>query len=202
MDDAPPPPDDLPVADPLGTTDRILREESFLRRLARRIVRRDADADDLVQETLLRAYAARDRFRTGSSMRAWLATILRRLFLTASITEQRRRTRPATDVGGGAPGASSTDEVGPLDRIAGPEYDPSRMAEADFRDHMSDRLHRAYTGLPDTYRQPFILFALDGLSYAEIASRLRIPVGTVMSRIHRARTRLRERALSTTTSEV
>jgi RNA polymerase sigma-70 factor (ECF subfamily) len=147
---------------------------------------------------MLRAYAARGRFRSGTSMRAWLATILRRLFLTASITERRRRTRPETDV---APNLA-TDEVGPLDRPAGPDWDPARGAAADIRDHMGDRLHKAYTELPDSFRQPFVLFALDGLSYAEIAARLRIPVGTVMSRIHRARTKLREGALSSTTSEI
>jgi RNA polymerase sigma-70 factor (ECF subfamily) len=179
--------------DRLGTTDRILVEEPFLRRLALRLSRRNADADDLVQETMLRAYRARDRFETGTSMRAWLATILRRLFMTESMKYDRRKTHADSDVGEllattpGRPGVPS---------------DPSRLTYDAALDHVPDKVKRAFVRLPDTYREPFVLFALDGLSYAEIASHLRIPIGTVMSRIHRARSRLREKSLSTTTSEV
>ena len=164
-----------------ATTDRILAEEPFLRRLALRLARRNADADDLVQETLLRAYNARDRFQTGTSMRAWLATILRRLFLTAALKEKRRATQTDTDAGD------------PLFMAGGGDSTPlpcSYVAFDEVLEHVDDRVKKAFVRLPDTYRAPFVLFALDGLSYAEIAARLRIPVGTVMSRIHRARRRL------------
>lgn len=180
-------------ADRLVTTDRILVEEPFLRRLALRLSRRNADADDLVQETLMRAYRARDRFETGTSMRAWLATILRRLFMTESMKYDRRKTHADSDLGEllhSTPGRE------------GVPADPSRLTYDAALDHVPDRVKRAFVHLPDTYREPFVLFALDGLSYAEIASHLRIPIGTVMSRIHRARSRLREKALSTTTSEL
>lgn len=179
--------------EPLGTTDKILVEQPFLKRLALRLSRRSSDADDLVQETILRAYNARDRFRTGTSMRAWLATILRRLFLTESIKEQRRRTQTDTDLGAPLVEARQPDIL-PSDPQA---FDPESALE-----HVGDRIHRAFGRLPETYRAPFVLFALDGLSYAEIAGRLRVPIGTVMSRIHRARVRLRESALSTTTAEI
>jgi RNA polymerase sigma-70 factor, ECF subfamily len=182
---------DEPAVPRLGTTDKILVERPFLRRLALRLVGKHDDADDLVQETMLRAYRARDRFRTGSSMRAWLATILRRLFLTAAYTDQRRRTGTDTDLGEPLGGLQDTGEVA-RDGVA---YDAAL-------EQVDDRVRRAFVRLPDAYRTPFVLFALDGLTYTEIASRLAIPVGTVMSRIHRARSRLRDGAMQRTTGEV
>lgn len=177
----------------VGTTERILVEEPFLARLARRLTRKDADAEDLVQETMLRAYRARDRFETGTSMRAWLATILRRLFVTASLKETRRRTHADSDLG--EPIAFRSVEPISHEVAAGAGHDAAL-------EHVDDRVRRALGKLPDTYREPFVLFALDGLSYAEIASHLAIPVGTVMSRIHRARTRLKDERLSTTTADL
>jgi RNA polymerase sigma-70 factor (ECF subfamily) len=162
-------------------THSILAEEPFLGRLARRLVRCTPDADDLVQETLLRAYKARDRFTPGTSMRAWLATILRRLFLTDVSKKKRRRTQTDTDSGDMLP-------LAPL-----PERPPAvgSLPLETVLERVDDPVKKAFKRLPETYRTPFVLFALDGLSYAEIAERLRIPPGTVMSRIHRARHRLR-----------
>lgn len=165
-----------------AVTERILAEQPFLYRLAFRLARRAADADDLVQETILRAFAARDRFQTGTSMRAWLATILRRLFLTGAIKAQRRGTQTDTDAGdvillSGATAPTTRDELTYEQKI----------------ERVDDLLKDALERVPDTYRQPFVMFALDGLSYAEIAEQLSIPVGTVMSRIHRARQRMKDR---------
>jgi len=165
-----------------AVTERILAEELFLSHLALRLSRRRADADDLVQETLLRAYNARDRFQAGTSMRAWLATILRRLFLTAAIKAKRRATQTDTDAG------DVIQLSGAIARSASPTLTYEEALE-----HVDDGLKRALVRLPATYRVPFVMFALDGLSYAEIALSLRIPVGTVMSRIHRAREGLKTR---------
>ena len=161
-------------------TDQILAEQAFLSQLALRLARRKADADDLVQETLLRAYNARDRFQDGTSMRAWLATILRRLFLTGAIKAKRRATQTDTDAGDviHLSGAVSRDKGMPLSYEETLEY-------------VDDSRKSALVRLPETYRVPFVMFALEGISYAEIAEQLRIPVGTVMSRIHRARQRLK-----------
>ena len=165
-----------------AVTERILAEEPFLRRLAFRLARRAADADDLVQETVMRAYNARDRFQTGTSMRAWLATILRRLFLTGAIKAKRRGTQTDTDSG----------DVIMLSGATAPRTQEILTYEQNL-ELIDDRLKDALERVPDTYRQPFVMFALDGLSYAEIAEQLRIPVGTVMSRIHRARRRMKDR---------
>jgi len=161
-------------------TERILAEQPFLHRLAFRLARRAADADDLVQETILRAYNARDRFQTGTSMRAWLATILRRLFLTGAIKTKRRGTQTDTDAG----------DVILLSGATAPTTQDVLTYEQTL-ERVDDRLKEGLDRLPETYRRPFVMFALDGLSYAEIAEQLRIPVGTVMSRIHRARTRMK-----------
>ena len=185
--------DDTGTADASGNVDEtgasddavtrsILAERPFLDRLALRLSRRRADADDLVQETFLRAYRARDRFRRGTSMRAWLATILRRLFLTQLATRKRRGTHTDTDSG---------------DLLARRRADDGYLAPTPTRarlvEQIDDRLVRAVRSVPEPYREPFELFALDGLAYGDIAHRLGIPVGTVMSRIHRARSRIRER---------
>lgn len=165
-----------------ATTQDILAERPFLRRVARRLVRHDSDVDDLVQETVVRAYVARDRFKRGTSIRAWLATILRRLFLTDVAKKKRRGTMVDSDVGE------------PLSTAGGPTapHKPRRDLDYDqLLQRVDDRVKLAFDRLPETYRKPFVMFALDGWSYAEIAYHLRIPVGTVMSRIHRARQRLK-----------
>jgi len=163
-----------------AVTHRILAEQPFLRRLALRLARRHPDADDLVQETILRAFRARDRFQQGTSMRAWLATILRRLFLTDAIKYKRRGTQTATDAGDAVSFAGAPARL-----------DTVEQSREQLLERIDDRLLRALRRVPDVYREPFEMFALDGLAYADIAERLDVPVGTVMSRIHRARTRVK-----------
>jgi RNA polymerase sigma-70 factor (ECF subfamily) len=126
------------------------------------------DAEDLVQETFLRAYRAIDRF-DGSNARAWLHTILSR----ARIDQyRRRRRRPET--------------VELLDD--GPAVDPPQDALASGR----EELERALDALPEAFREAVVLRDLQELRYTEIAEALGIPVGTVMSRIHRGRAILRK----------
>lgn len=161
------------------TTLGILAEAPFLVRLARRLTPRTSDADDLVQETLFRAWKARDRFIRGTSLRAWLATILRRQFLTAAIRDRRRGTLTDTDCGE------------PLSLAGGRRADLSELPYEKVLERVDDRVRDAFGRLPAIFREPFVLFVLEGLSYAEIAQRLGVPAGTVMSRIHRARGRLR-----------
>jgi RNA polymerase sigma-70 factor, ECF subfamily len=165
------------------TTRDILAHEPFLRALARGLQRCDADVDDLVQETLLRAYRARERFQRGTSLRAWLATILRRKHLTDRLTQKRRHTDTWTDV-------AITGErfESPEPSVHGTIHDVYRTA----LERLDERVRHAFDDLPDSFRECFILYALGGMSYEEISQRLGIPRGTVMSRLHRARMRLRE----------
>jgi RNA polymerase sigma-70 factor (ECF subfamily) len=166
------------------TTQLILAEQPFLRGVAMRLARQNADAHDLVQETMLRAYAARRRFVAGTSIRAWLKTILRRVFLTRLRTERRRATHTNTD----------SDDVLSLVCDAGEGHAGAEQAEDQglppLLDRVEDDVKRAFDRLPGADRELFILVVRDGLSYREIARRLRMPIGTVMSRMHRARLRI------------
>lgn len=141
-----------------------------LRRYARRLRRNPADADDLVQACLERAFAKRRLWRMSGSLRAWLFTMMRNLH--ANETRSRSR-RP---------------EEGPLDpeSPAGP-----RQAEAQVDHVMVKEVLAALGSLDDTQREVLILVAVDGLSYAEVAGILDVPLGTVMSRLARGRERLR-----------
>ena len=127
------------------------------------------DAEDLVQDTYLRAFAAFHRFEPGTNIRAWLYTILYRVRTDAY---RRRARRPE---GGELP-------------AEGPAVPPPQDALASG----GEDLARAVNNLPDGYRTVIILRDIEDLSYKEIADTLNIAMGTVMSRIHRARALLRK----------
>ena len=180
-----------------ATVDLILAEEPHLRGLARRLARCESDVDDLVQDTLLRAYHARDRFQPGTSVRAWTSTILRRVFLTGAIRAKRRGLQNETD-SGGALDAS-------IGRASSPYDDPTPDV-ASLGDGLDDAVKQALDRVPEIYRTSFFLAVIRNLSCQEIGHQLRVPARTVMSRVHRARERLRgelaqhRRSLSTSSS--
>jgi RNA polymerase sigma-70 factor (ECF subfamily) len=138
--------------------------------MAYRLTGNAHDAEDLVQETMLRAYRAFDRYRPGTNARAWLFTILHRLRTDAL---RRKGRRPET--------------VQLLDD--GPPVAPAHEA-ALTSGH--EEITRALEALPETFRSAVVLRDIEEFSYAEIAEILDIPVGTVMSRIHRGRALLRQ----------
>jgi RNA polymerase sigma-70 factor (ECF subfamily) len=127
------------------------------------------DAEDLVQETFLRAHRALDRFESGTNARAWLFTILQRV-RTDAYRSRRRRPEMVELTG------------------EGPMVAPAQNALASGYED----LERALAGLPEVFRTAIVLRDLQELSYAEIAQALEVPVGTVMSRIHRGRALLRQ----------
>lgn len=149
----------------------VLPEVEVLLRVARSLTRQGADAEDLVQETLLRAYRAIDRF-DGRHPRAWLLTILRNALVNQT---RRRRPEPTDDLGDRA---SASVDPGPEDVVLGSQFDAAVEA--------------AYRGLPERFRRVVELVDLDGLSYQEASVSLGVPVGTVMSRLHRGRRRIRQ----------
>ncbi len=142
-----------------------------LLRLARRMSR--SDADDLVQETYVRALAARHRYTPGTNGRAWLMRILCNL----AISESRRRARDER----------MRSRV--LARSIAPVVEPPAEAVID-----DAALGRALEALAPAERRLIELADVDELSYREIAATLACPIGTVMSRLHRARRRLRNAA--------
>ena len=147
--------------------------EPRLLAFARSLTYDRAEAEDLVQETCLRALGATDRFEPGSNLRAWLFTILRNLHLN-----RRRDVGPRARV-------VAIDEIPPgRHPTSGPLDDVERqaLARADVA-----RVVEAFRTLPAIFAAPLHLVAVEEMSYAEVARLLDIPVGTVMSRIHRGR---------------
>ncbi len=157
---------------------RLTREERFeaealahLRSLyatACRLTRNPHDAEDLVQETYLRAYKAFDGFTPGTNIRAWLYTILYRV---------------RTDAFRRAGRSPQTVEL----KDEGPAVAPAQDALAQG----GEDLARALDALPEVFRTAVVLRDVEDFSYQEIARVLEVPVGTVMSRIHRGRALLR-----------
>lgn len=148
--------------------------------LGRRLTGGDAsEAEDLVRETVLGAYRARDDRRIGPPDRAWLMAILRDRFLSG-YREEGRRSDPGDD-----------DEAGSRSAFGDPG-DAERAS--DVLDRRPDReIAEAVEELEDALRVPLVLADLEGLSYGEIAQALDVPVGTVRSRLSRARRRLQRR---------
>lgn len=152
----------------------VLPEVEVMLRVARSITRNAHDAEDLVQETMLRAYRSIDRF-DGRHPRAWLLTILR----NAEINRHRRR----------RPGLLTEAQTNLPDPVA----DSGDTAEDAALSATFDRaVEVAFQTLSPEFREIVELVDLGGLSYAEAAMVAGIPEGTVMSRLHRARRRMRE----------
>jgi RNA polymerase sigma-70 factor (ECF subfamily) len=152
-----------------------------LYRLAYHLAGNADEAEDLTQETYLRAYRGFAGFR-GGDVRAWLFTILRRVFLD----ECRRHHRMPTIVSADDARAFTLQDAG--------TWMPSAEAEA-LRRLPSEAVERAFGALPPDWRLVVLLADVEELSYREIADIMEIPVGTVMSRLHRAHRRLQERLL-------
>jgi RNA polymerase sigma-70 factor (ECF subfamily) len=146
--------------------------------LARWLLRDEHDAEDAVQEACLRAYRAFDRFRGGDG-RAWLLTIVRHV----CYSHLRRNRR--------APAAETFD-----DEAHGSMHDPGEANALAWHEVKSAQLREALDRLPAEFREVIVLHELEGLAYREIAAVAEIPVGTVMSRLARARRKLQAELLA------
>jgi len=156
----------------------VVPELPVLYRVARSLTTQPADAEDLVQDTLVRAFRAIDSF-DGRHPRAWLLTILRR----AHLNRERRRLPHLMDSAAGLDGTGRQDPRTPVSESS---------EDVVMRDRLGDELEAAVQALTDPHRRVVLLVDAAGLSYAEAASVLGVPEGTVMSRLHRARRRLRD----------
>jgi RNA polymerase sigma-70 factor (ECF subfamily) len=155
----------------------VLPEVDVMLRVARSLTRNHADAEDLVQDSLIRAYKAIERF-DGRYPRAWLLTIVRNTHIN-----RNRRRRPEL----------LRDPDTQLERLAQtPEQDeasrPDRFIDLEF----DADVVAALAGLGPPFAEVIELVDVDGLAYAEAAEALGIPIGTVMSRLHRGRKKIRE----------
>jgi len=177
-------PSDVPALPPSGGTEPSDRQAAFERHVvpeltvllhvARTMTVREHDAEDLVQDTLLRAYNAIDRF-DGSHPRAWLFTIMR----NAQVNRTRRRRPELLD-----------DPNGTDDIASGDATSPQKLVEERL---FIEAVQAALGKLPPRMVQVVELIDFDGLTYPEAAEALGVPVGTVMSRLHRARRKIRDR---------
>jgi len=152
-----------------------------LYRTALRLTRAPADAEDLVQETYLKAFRAADSFTPGTNLRAWLFTILH------NTARNRARDRARDTV---AVDSEVVERAAEVPASGGPAETPETLL---LRDTLAPELQAAVDALPDAFRQAVWLRDVEEFSYAEIANMLSIPVGTVMSRISRGRRMLFER---------
>jgi RNA polymerase sigma-70 factor (ECF subfamily) len=167
------------AADFTATT---LEHAGALYRLAYHLAGNAAEAEDLTQETYLRAYRGFTGFR-GGDVRAWLFTILRHVF----IDECRRHRRMPTIL-------SADDDARRITPQDVATSAPSAETEA-LRRLPSEAVERAFAALPPDWRLVVLLADVEELSYREIADIMEIPLGTVMSRLHRARKQLQQRLL-------
>ncbi len=154
-----------------------LEQMDMLYRIARRVTRSPDRAEDLVQETYVRAFRARDSFNLEEyGMKPWLLRILYNLHFSKS---QRDGRQPI----------SMDDE-----RLQMNEHGSEDVLPIDPQsfEGMDQRLVHAIEGLPQEYQAVMLMWAVDELSYKEMAQALDVPIGTVMSRLHRARQRLAE----------
>lgn len=142
-----------------------------LRSYARALTRDPASADDLVQEALLRAYERAETFRPGHSLRSWLLSILHNLFIDAKRREGSEQRRNARMV-----------DLDPGILVQGGQEQAVWLGEVAAR----------FDALPEEQRAVASLIIVQGVSYQEAAEAIGVPVGTVMSRLHRARAALRE----------
>ena len=172
------------MADQARFSELAMEHMPALYSAALRLTRNPADAEDLVQETYLRAYRGFPSFTEGTNLRAWLYRILTNTYINSYRAAKRR------------PEIADVEDVEDLylyRRLASPDGAHNRSAEeealANFTD---DEVKAAIESLPEAFRIAVLLADVEGFSYKEIAEITDVPIGTVMSRIHRGRRALQK----------
>jgi RNA polymerase sigma-70 factor, ECF subfamily len=153
-----------------------------------RMTHNKADAEDLVQETYLKAYRSFSGFESGTNLRAWLFRIMTNTYI--NLYRQRQRRPQQNDL-------DNVEDFFLYRRVGGSEGAKlGRTTEDEVLEHFTEsEVADAVAALPDTFRIPVLLADVEGFSYKEIAEVLDVPIGTVMSRLHRGRKALQKALL-------
>ncbi len=153
---------------------------------AMRMTRNPSDAEDLVQETYLRAYRGFEGFKEGTNLKAWLYRILTNTFINMYRAKKRRPQQETLD---------DVEDFYLYRRIGGLEaVDAEKTPENEVLDSIPDAsIKAALEDLPEQFRMAVMLADVEGFSYKEIAEIMEVPIGTVMSRLHRGRKQLQRR---------
>jgi RNA polymerase sigma-70 factor (ECF subfamily) len=176
------------MADQAQFAEQAMQYMGSLYSAALRMTRNPADAEDLVQETYLKAYRAFGTFKEGTNLKAWLYRILTNTYINSYRARRRR------------PEQTDLDEVEDLylyRRLGGLEAaNAGRSAEEQVLEHFTEGdVKAAVEALPEQFRMAVLLADVEGFSYKEIADILDVPIGTVMSRLHRGRKALQKTLL-------
>jgi RNA polymerase sigma-70 factor, ECF subfamily len=152
---------------------------------ALRMTRNPSDAEDLVQETFLKAYRSFDRFEEGTNLKAWLYKILTNTYINAYRSAKRRPERADVE---------DVEDLYLYRRLSELQgLETGRSAEDEVLHNITDdEVKQAIESLPETFRMAVLLADVEGFSYKEIAEITDVPIGTVMSRIHRGRKALQK----------
>ena len=176
------------MADQAQFSDQAMEFMPALYTAALRMTRNPADAEDLVQETFLKAYRAFGSFQEGTNLKAWLYRILTNTFINSYRAAKRR------------PEKADVEDIEDLYlyKRLGDLTAPNagRSAEDELLERITDdEVKRAIESLPEAFRIAVLLADVEGFSYKEIADITEVPIGTVMSRIHRGRRALQKALL-------
>ncbi|HMC38730.1 MAG TPA: sigma-70 family RNA polymerase sigma factor [Acidimicrobiales bacterium] len=173
------------MADQAAFADQAMEYMGSLYSAALRMTRNPSDAEDLVQETYLKAYRAFGSFQEGTNLKAWLYRILTNTFINSYRARRRRPEQTELD---------DVEELYLYRRLGGLEaVSAGRSAEEEVLEHFTEaEVKEAVESLPEQFRMAVLLADVEGFSYKEIADILEIPIGTVMSRLHRGRRALQK----------
>jgi RNA polymerase sigma-70 factor (ECF subfamily) len=181
------------MADRARFADQAMQYMGSLYSAALRMTRNPSDAEDLVQETYLKAYRAFGTFQEGTNLKSWLYKILTNTFINSYRAKRRRPTETELD---------DVEDLYLYRRLGGNQATSlGRSAEDLVLDRFTESdVKTAVESLPEAFRLAVLLADVEGFSYKEIAEILEVPIGTVMSRLHRGRRAL-EKALATCAGE-
>lgn len=167
------------MADPATFAEAAMPLMDQLYSAAMRMTRNAADAEDLVQETYLKAYRGYERFEEGTNLKAWMYRILTNSYINRYRAKQRRPDE--SDI-------ADVEDMYLYRRLGGAHSEIGTSAEDAFLSSVTDEaVKAAIEAIPENFRIAVLLADVEGFAYKEIAEILDVPIGTVMSRIHRGR---------------